>query len=70
MKIENVTVSDGVISVKLVNVYDLDQRIELQLTTDFEVTMLQNDSLCYGNDLIDEIAMAKSHVKEFVSAYE
>ena len=70
MKIENVTVSDGVISVKLVNVYDLDQRIELQLTTDFEVTMLQNDSLYSGNDLIDEIAMVKSHVKEFVSAYE
>ena len=70
MKIENVTVSDGVISVKLVNVYDVDQRIELQLTTDFEVTMLQNDSLYSGNDLINEIAMVKSHVKEFVSAYE
>ena len=70
MKIESLEVQDGVILVKLVNVYDVDQRIELQLTTDFEVTMLQNDSLYSGNDLINEIAMVKSHVKEFVSAYE
>ena len=70
MKIESMNVKDGVILVKLVNVYDLDQRIELELTTDFEVTMLQNDSHCYGNDLIDELAMVKSHVKEITSAYE
>ena len=70
MKIESMNVKDGVILVKLVNVYDLDQRIELELTTDFEVLKLENNSFSYGNDLIDEINMVKRHVKEIVSSYE
>ena len=70
MKIESIDVKDGVILVKLVNVYDLDQRIELELTTDFEVLKLENNSFSYGNDLIDEINMVKRHVKEIVSSYE
>ena len=70
MKIESIDVKDGTILVELINVYDLDQKISLELTTDFEVLKLENNSLCYGNDLIDEIAMVKSHVKEITSAYE
>ena len=70
MKIESLEVQDGVILIKLVNVYDLDQRIELELTTDLEVTRITNDSLNYGNDLVNEINLLKSHIKEIISAYE
>ena len=70
MKIESIDVKDGTILVELVNVYDLDQKISLEMTTDFEVVSLQNNSLCYGNDLITEIELTKSHVREITSAYE
>ena len=70
MKIESIDVKDGTILVELVNVYDLDQKISLELTTDLEITKLENNSLYSGNDLVNEIELLKSHVKEFVSAYE
>ena len=70
MKIESLEVQDGAILVKLINIYDVDQRIELQLTTDFEVVSLQNNSLYSGKDLLDEINMIKAHVQEITSAYE
>ena len=70
MKIQSIDVKDGTILVTLINVYDVDQKISLELTTDLEITKLQNDSLYSGNDLVNEIELLKSHVKEFVSAYE
>ena len=70
MKIESLEVKNGTIIVELVNIYDLDQKINLEMTTDFEITKLDNNSLNCGNDLINEIAMVKSHVKEITSAYE
>ena len=70
MKIQNLEVQDGVIIVQLINVYDLDQKISVEMTTDLEVTRITNDSLNYGNDLVNEINLLKSHIKEIVSAYE
>ena len=70
MKIQNLEVQDGVIIVQLINVYDLDQKISVEMTTDLEVTRITNDSLNYGNDLVNEINLLKSHIKEITSAYE